>query len=209
MVVLPDDSGPKISMMRPRGMPPTPSAMSSASEPVGTNCMSSLTGWSPRRMTLPLPNWRSICVTAASRALSLSKVALLSCSGRGKVCYGSVHCTGPFQVATIQDHPDDTKCADVHVLQGKRVTGTAESGHRDVRQPGPLLGLVEAFGREPGRHLGLQPAQGPRRVVQLERHDPPLAVRRQEQRLLEAAFGTPPDDPAENALQVGNARGVD
>ena len=24
MVVLPEDSGPKISMMRPRGMPPTP-----------------------------------------------------------------------------------------------------------------------------------------------------------------------------------------
>ena len=56
MVVLPEDSGPKISMMRPRGMPPTPRAMSRASEPVGTNCMSSLTGWSPSRMTLPLPN---------------------------------------------------------------------------------------------------------------------------------------------------------
>ena len=34
-VVLPDDSGPKISITRPRGMPPTPSAMSSAIEPVG------------------------------------------------------------------------------------------------------------------------------------------------------------------------------
>ncbi len=34
-VVLPEDSGPKISMTRPRGMPPTPSAMSSPSEPVG------------------------------------------------------------------------------------------------------------------------------------------------------------------------------
>ena len=33
-VVLPDDSGPKISVMRPRGMPPTPSARSSAMEPV-------------------------------------------------------------------------------------------------------------------------------------------------------------------------------
>src|SRR5450759_433091 len=90
-------------MMRPRGMPPTPRAMSRASDPVGTNCMSSLTGWSPRRMTLPLPNWRSICVTAASRALSLSKVALLSCSGRGKYCQASVHGAGPLPEATIRD----------------------------------------------------------------------------------------------------------
>ena len=34
-VVLPDDSGPKISLIRPRGMPPTPSARSSAMDPVG------------------------------------------------------------------------------------------------------------------------------------------------------------------------------
>ena len=34
-VVLPEDSGPKISMTRPRGMPPTPSAISRPSEPVG------------------------------------------------------------------------------------------------------------------------------------------------------------------------------
>ncbi len=34
-VVLPDDSGPKISVIRPRGIPPTPSARSSAIEPVG------------------------------------------------------------------------------------------------------------------------------------------------------------------------------
>ena len=33
-VVLPELSGPKISMMRPRGRPPMPSAISSPSEPV-------------------------------------------------------------------------------------------------------------------------------------------------------------------------------
>src|SRR3972149_2004971 len=33
-VVFPDDSGPKISVTRPRGTPPTPSARSSASDPV-------------------------------------------------------------------------------------------------------------------------------------------------------------------------------
>ncbi len=36
-VVLPDDSGPKISTTRPRGKPPMPSATSTASEPVGMN----------------------------------------------------------------------------------------------------------------------------------------------------------------------------
>ena len=34
-MVLPEPSGPKTSTMRPRGMPPTPSAMSSAIDPVG------------------------------------------------------------------------------------------------------------------------------------------------------------------------------
>ena len=34
MVVLPEDSGPKISEMRPRGNPPTPSAASTEMEPV-------------------------------------------------------------------------------------------------------------------------------------------------------------------------------
>src|SRR5665648_105329 len=131
-------------MMRPRGMPPTPRAMSRASDPVGTNCMSSLTGWSPRRMTLPLPNWRSICVTAASRALSLSKVALLSCSGRGKYCQGSVHGAGPLQEATIQDDADDTKLRDVDVLQGKWLTRTAQTGDGEVRQPGPSPRLEQA-----------------------------------------------------------------
>src|ERR1035441_10711255 len=34
MVVFPEDSGPKTSLMRPRGKPPTPSAASSEIEPV-------------------------------------------------------------------------------------------------------------------------------------------------------------------------------
>src|SRR6266550_177519 len=38
-VVLPEDSGPKISTTRPRGMPPTPRAASTASEPVGITAM--------------------------------------------------------------------------------------------------------------------------------------------------------------------------
>ena len=34
-MVLPEPSGPNTSTIRPRGMPPTPSAMSSAIDPVG------------------------------------------------------------------------------------------------------------------------------------------------------------------------------
>jgi len=53
-VVLPEDSGPKISVIRPRGMPPTPNAKSKESEPVGmaSTCIECA---SPKRMMLPSP----------------------------------------------------------------------------------------------------------------------------------------------------------
>src|SRR6516225_5157711 len=70
-VVLPDDSGPKISTTRPRGMPPMPSAASTAREPVGMTAMAT-SGRSPSRMIEPLPNWRSICVSAVSTARHFS-----------------------------------------------------------------------------------------------------------------------------------------
>ena len=70
-VVFPEDSGPKISTIRPRGTPPIPSARSSASEPVGIE--STLTvPLSPRRISEPTPKSRSIWVTAASRAESFA-----------------------------------------------------------------------------------------------------------------------------------------
>src|SRR5574340_656898 len=59
-------------MTRPRGRPPTPSAMSSPSEPVETAWMSRATSWSPRRITEPLPNCFSIWLSAAASALFLS-----------------------------------------------------------------------------------------------------------------------------------------
>src|SRR3954469_7708049 len=71
MVVLPDDSGPKISMIRPRGTPPTPSAASTPIEPVEIALMGT-NSFAPRRMIEPLPNWRSICDRAVSAAFSLS-----------------------------------------------------------------------------------------------------------------------------------------
>ena len=67
-VVLPDDSGPKISVIRPRGMPPTPSARSSAIDPDGmmsTCCRSA----EPSFMIEPRPNCFSIASIAASTAL--------------------------------------------------------------------------------------------------------------------------------------------
>src|SRR5690349_11592464 len=74
-VVLPDDSGPKISTIRPRGMPPTPSARSSAIEPVGiesTLCRSA----EPSFMIDPRPNCFSIARIAASTARPRSASAL-------------------------------------------------------------------------------------------------------------------------------------
>src|SRR3954447_11643420 len=59
-------------MMRPRGRPPTPSAMSSPSEPVDTVSISTGFWPLPSRMIDPLPKARSIWDRAASRAFVLS-----------------------------------------------------------------------------------------------------------------------------------------
>ena len=71
-VVLPDDSGPKISTTRPRGRPPMPSAMSRPSEPVDTVSTSIGRLPLPSRMIEPLPKFRSIWESAASNAFDLS-----------------------------------------------------------------------------------------------------------------------------------------
>src|SRR6185437_9597921 len=60
-----------ISITRPRGRPPTPSAMSSPSDPDDT-VSTSIAFCLPSRMIEPLPNARSICERAASSALVLS-----------------------------------------------------------------------------------------------------------------------------------------
>src|SRR5262249_29581929 len=63
--------------MRPGGMPPTPSAASSASEPVGITGMSAV--WlSPRRMMAPLPYCFSIWLRAKPRARCFSSFRLLT-----------------------------------------------------------------------------------------------------------------------------------
>src|ERR1700753_2698316 len=70
-VVFPEDSGPKISTIRPRGTPPIPSARSRDSDPVGIES-TLIVPLSPRRISEPTPKSRSIWVTAASRAASLA-----------------------------------------------------------------------------------------------------------------------------------------
>src|SRR5215213_6548461 len=63
--------------MRPRGIPPIPSARSSDSAPVGIALTLTCAPGSPMRMTVPLPNSRSICMSAPLRA-SLRAFAALS-----------------------------------------------------------------------------------------------------------------------------------
>ena len=48
MVVLPEDSGPKISTTRPRGKPPTPSAASNEIEPVEITEIGTMASFAPQ-----------------------------------------------------------------------------------------------------------------------------------------------------------------
>jgi hypothetical protein len=61
MVVLPEDSGPKISTTRPRGTPPTPNAASNEIAPVEITAIGTMASFDPSRMMEPLPNCFSIC----------------------------------------------------------------------------------------------------------------------------------------------------
>src|SRR5258708_19690442 len=72
MVVLPLDSGPKISTTRPRGKPPTPRARSKEMEPVDITAMGTMASLFPSRMMEPLPNCFSIFASARSIALLFS-----------------------------------------------------------------------------------------------------------------------------------------
>ena len=92
-VVLPDDSGPKISMMRPRGNPPTPSALSSEMEPVEIAETGTMASFDPSRTMEPLPNCFSIC---PSVRLSVRERSFSSMMGRpsGDSFSGEkLHCT--------------------------------------------------------------------------------------------------------------------
>ena len=77
-VVLPEDSGPKISIMRPFGSPPTPSARSSDSDPVGQTSMFCGSRLSDMRMMAPLPNCFSMLASAMDNAFLRSSPSLRS-----------------------------------------------------------------------------------------------------------------------------------
>ena len=67
IVVLPEDSGPKISITRPRGTPPTPNAASKEIDPVEITEIGT-TSFEPNRMIEPLPN----CFSSPDRASSIA-----------------------------------------------------------------------------------------------------------------------------------------
>ena len=71
MVVLPELSGPYISITRPLGKPPIPKATSNVKEPVETDSISLIAAVSPKRIIAPLPNCFSICPKAAANAFFL------------------------------------------------------------------------------------------------------------------------------------------
>src|ERR671922_152277 len=75
-VVFPLDSGPKISVTRPRGIPPIPIAASRLIAPVGIASTRTRGASAPIRMMAPLPHVFSICVIARLRALRRSSVSL-------------------------------------------------------------------------------------------------------------------------------------
>src|SRR6185503_799772 len=76
-VVLPEDSGPKISITRPRGSPPTPSAISSPSDPVEIAGISTEASAPPSFMMAPFPYCFSIWDRARSSARFLSSFSAM------------------------------------------------------------------------------------------------------------------------------------
>src|SRR5580692_4708875 len=76
MVVLPPDSGPKISTTRPRGNPPTPSAASRLIDQLGIMLTGTSTSRLPRRIMAPLTYCFSICAMADSRILLRSSATM-------------------------------------------------------------------------------------------------------------------------------------
>src|SRR5215218_3242746 len=188
-VVFPEDSGPKISTMRPRGTPPMPSARSSASDPVGI--ASTLTvPLSPSRIREPSPNSFLIPLTAFSSAASFAFASLAETSF--KVVFlsaNSITSLLPHPAATPRlghapgDFPRRTR-DDRGPPRSPSLGTNPSDGHMWPERP--LLGLVEALRLEALRHArlqrlrprrqrrqGVQPRPAPRRPrLRIEQLDP-------------------------------------
>src|SRR3954469_23804057 len=95
IVVLPEDSGPKISLIRPRGKPPTPSAASSEIDPGEITETGTMVSFDPRRRIEPLPNCFSIWLRAISKARerSLSSIGGMILLGEREL---KAHCSSRY-----------------------------------------------------------------------------------------------------------------
>src|SRR5712691_1475907 len=124
-VVFPDDSGPKISMTRPRGIPPVPSARSSPSEPDGMTGTSGGASVAPSFMMDPLPNCFSIWAIASSMARFFSSRSAIAFSFN---CQVGSKATGLYSSAEGHFHQG---CID----GAARTKLALDEFHRGQREP--------------------------------------------------------------------------
>src|ERR671934_2685719 len=171
-VVFPEDSGPKISTIRPRGTPPTPSARSSESAPVGiASTWTALS--SPSRITEPWPNWRSIWVTAACSAASFAFASLAaaappleSLEERGVIFFSSAILITFLSPARRTAHSipqtgQQFQAGQGHVLGARRPQERAVEGHPNGAE-GSQQGLGKGLGRALDCPWAATPAGSPR-----------------------------------------------
>ncbi len=110
-----------------------PRAMSRATEPVGITSTGARPSW-PRRMTEPLPNWRSICASAVSSAFSRSEPpeppGVLRSEGAMRTCLRVMRMS---MAGTLRTGSDSV----LVVLRGPwgRPAGRVELGTRAARRP--------------------------------------------------------------------------
>src|SRR6185437_11266504 len=143
-VVLPLDSGPKISTTRPRGNPPTPSAESNEMEPVEITAMGTIASLLPSRMMEPFPNCFSICDNARSIARvfsALSSAMNLSLQVPQERVLNA-------QIITIHDRRKKGE-----LKNHKKLPGWVSPGGAKVR--GRTLPVLEAYVVQPGRIGGV------------------------------------------------------
>src|ERR1700742_4433749 len=211
-VVFPEDSGPKISTIRPRGTPPMPSARSTASEPVRIEA-TLIVPLSPRRINEPTPKSRSIWVTAASRAASFAfasfaeasfkftffsaisdLTSLLPASGQLDLGQRDVSGAPRLEFRTVKRQSDAIERLFERLRQLRRPScdrrrttrSTPLVSHSGDRHMGPeiaLLGLVQPFLGQPGLQISLEVAGSRRRRRESEHRGPPGA--RHRDRILE------------------------
>src|SRR5438445_3182282 len=137
-VVFPDDSGPKISMTRPRGSPPVPSARSSPSEPDGmTGTSGGGASVAPSFMMDPLPNCFSIWAIASSMARFFSSRSAIAFSFN---CQVGSKATGLYSSAEGHFHQG---CID----GAARTQLALDEFHRGRREPSHHAVLLDGEDR--------------------------------------------------------------